>query len=124
MVDTLSENKSIDGKVLEYIHRHKTGALFKAAVRSGAIISNASHEQLEALTVYASQMGLAFQIKDDLLDIEGDETIIGKPVGSDIKNQKSTYPSVYGLEKAREMAFSAAAEANEALKILVQKGNF
>lgn len=124
VVDTLSENKSIDGQVLEYIHRHKTGALFKAAVRSGAIISNAAQEELEALTVYASQMGLAFQIKDDLLDIEGDQIKIGKPVGSDIKNQKATYPSIYGLERAREMASSAAAEANEALKIFGAKGEF
>lgn len=124
VVDTLSENKNIDGEVLEYIHRHKTGALFRAAVRSGAILGNASPEELAALTVFAEQMGLAFQIKDDLLDIEGDEAKLGKPVGSDLKNQKATYPSIYGLERAREMALAAAAEANEALKIFGPKAEF
>lgn len=92
VVDTLSEDQVIDGQVLEYIHRHKTGALFRVAVRAGAILSGASAEELAALTTYAEQMGLAFQIKDDLLDIEGDEAKIGKPVGSDVKNKKPPIP--------------------------------
>lgn len=124
VVDTLSEQKAIEGEVLEYIHRHKTGALFRACLRSGAILGGASPEQLEALTTYAEQMGLAFQIKDDLLDIEGDEAKLGKPVGSDVKNQKSTYPSIYGLEKSREMAAAAAAEAIDALKIFGPEAEF
>ncbi|SHE62706.1 polyprenyl synthetase family protein [Desulforamulus putei] len=124
VVDLLSENKQIEAPVLEYIHRHKTGALFRAAVRAGAILGGATAVQLEALTTYAEQMGLAFQIKDDLLDIEGDETKIGKPVGSDVKNKKVTYPSLYGLEKAREMAAAAAREATEALKIFGAEAEF
>ncbi|AEF94944.1 Polyprenyl synthetase [Desulfotomaculum nigrificans CO-1-SRB] len=124
VVDTLSEDQVIDGQVLEYIHRHKTGALFRVAVRAGAILSGASAEELAALTTYAEQMGLAFQIKDDLLDIEGDEAKIGKPVGSDVKNKKATYPALYGLEKAREMAARAAAEAVAALEIFGPKAEF
>lgn len=124
VVDILSENKPIGADVLEYIHRHKTGALFRAAIRSGAILGGATTAQLEALTVYAEQMGLAFQIKDDLLDIEGDQTKIGKPVGSDIKNQKVTYPSLYGVAKAREMAANAAQEAIDALKIFNHEAEF
>lgn len=124
VVDTLSENKTVDGQVLEYIHRHKTGALFKAAIRAGAILSGATAEQLTALTIYAEQMGLAFQIKDDLLDIEGDQNKIGKPVGSDVKNKKATYPSLYGLAEARQMANLAAAEAVAALEIFGPKAEF
>ncbi|GAB6156905.1 polyprenyl synthetase family protein [Desulfotomaculum varum] len=124
VVDLLSENKQIESSVLEYIHRHKTGALFRAAVRAGAILGGAGEAQLAALTTYAEQMGLAFQIKDDLLDIEGDEAKIGKPVGSDIKNQKVTYPSLYGLDKARSMADEAAREAVAALNIFGSEAEF
>ncbi|ABO49611.1 farnesyl-diphosphate synthase [Desulforamulus reducens MI-1] len=124
VVDILSENRDIDGDTLEYIHRHKTGALFRASIRAGAILGGATVNQLAALTLYAEQMGLAFQIKDDLLDIEGDEAKIGKPVGSDIKNQKSTYPSIYGIEEAKRMATEAAAEAVNAIKIFNHKAEF
>lgn len=103
-VDLQSEGKKIDAKTLEYIHTHKTGALFKASIRAGAILSDASEEQLAALTQYAECFGLAFQITDDLLDITGDEQKLGKPVGSDVRNQKVTYPSIYGLKKSQQMA--------------------
>lgn len=124
VVDMLSENKAIGGEILEYIHRHKTGALFRASIRAGAILGGSSTEQLQALTQYAEQMGLAFQIKDDLLDIEGDAEKIGKPIGSDVKNQKATYPSIYGMEQARQMAATAADEAIKALKIFGAEAEF
>ncbi|GAB6182121.1 polyprenyl synthetase family protein [Desulfotomaculum defluvii] len=124
VVDLLSENQTINGDTLEYIHRHKTGALFRASIRAGAILGGATASQLESLTLFAEQMGLAFQIKDDLLDIEGDEAKIGKPLGSDVKNQKSTYPAIYGLTKTREMAAASAAEAINALKIFHQEAEF
>lgn len=124
VVDLLSEQQEINGATLEYIHRHKTGALFRAAIRAGAILGGATASQLESLTQYAEQMGLAFQIKDDLLDIEGDEEKIGKPLGSDLKNQKSTYPAIYGLEKTKKMAEVAAAEAINALKIFHHEAEF
>ncbi|SHK06658.1 polyprenyl synthetase family protein [Desulforamulus aeronauticus] len=124
VVDMLSENQAITGDIMEYIHRHKTGALFRAAVRAGAILGGADAEQLTSLTNYSEQMGLAFQIKDDLLDIEGDEAKLGKPVGSDVKNQKSTYPSLYGLEEARRMADKAATDACAELKIFGPEAEF
>lgn len=108
VVDTFSEGEEINESTLEYIHRHKTGALYRAAIRAGAILAGAQDEQLASLTEYAEQLGLAFQIKDDILDIEGDEKKIGKPVGSDIKNKKATYPSLFGLDKSREKARLAA----------------
>ncbi|MCL6635586.1 MAG: polyprenyl synthetase family protein [Peptococcaceae bacterium] len=116
VVDTLSADGEIDARTLEYIHRHKTGALYRAAVRTGAILAGASEPQLAALTSYAEHLGLAFQIKDDILDIEGDEKVLGKPVGSDVKNKKATYPAFYGLEGAREKARQEAGGALRALR--------
>ncbi|MCL0080989.1 polyprenyl synthetase family protein [Peptococcaceae bacterium] len=116
VVDTVSDNSNIDAKTLEYIHRHKTGALLRVAVRSGAILGQASSGQLVALTTYAENLGLAFQIIDDILDVKGDAAKIGKPVGSDLKNKKATYPAMYGLEVARQKARQLTDEAIKALK--------
>lgn len=102
--DLLCEGKHIDEATMKYIHAHKTGALITASVRIGAIIGGADKAQLEALTRYGKHIGLAFQITDDILDVVGDEAVIGKPVGSDEKNAKATYPSLYGLEASRTMA--------------------
>lgn len=104
VVDLESEGKQIDRQTLEYIHRAKTGALFRASLRAGAILGGATEKQLDCLTAYAEHFGLAFQITDDILDIVGDEQKIGKPVGSDLKNQKVTYPSLFTLPVARKMA--------------------
>lgn len=116
VVDILSEQKAPDLALLEYIHTHKTGALIAASVRIGAILGGADSRQLEALTVYAQQLGLAFQITDDILDVVGDADKIGKPVGSDAKNQKATYPLLFGLEQSKQMAEDAVREAIEALQ--------
>ncbi|HHZ17276.1 MAG TPA: polyprenyl synthetase family protein [Clostridia bacterium] len=107
VVDLESEGKSglfNREELLSYIHTHKTGALFRAAIRAGAILAGANDAEVAALTEYAEQFGLAFQITDDLLDITGDEKCLGKPVGSDVKNQKITYPALYGLEESRSLA--------------------
>ncbi|MGF7185809.1 geranylgeranyl diphosphate synthase type II [Desulfitispora alkaliphila] len=117
VVDMQSENKSIGFDTLKYIHTHKTGDLFKASVRAGAILANASDKQLAALTEYAEQLGLAFQITDDILDVEGDAQVIGKAVGSDQKNQKSTYPSLFGIDQSKEMAYNSVSKAINALDI-------
>lgn len=124
VVDTCSMGESDGEAVLEYIHRHKTGALYRVSVRAGAILAGASKKQLDCLTEYAENLGLAFQIKDDLLDIEGDAEKIGKPVGSDIKNEKLTYPALFGLEKSREKARQAAEKAREALRCFDRKADF
>jgi geranylgeranyl diphosphate synthase type II len=124
VVDTLSNATAIDAPTLDYIHSHKTGALYKAAVRAGAILSDASADQLASLTTYAENLGLAFQIIDDILDIQGDEQKLGKPVGSDAKNQKATYPALYGLEAARENARLAADRALVALVSFGKEADF
>ena len=84
-IDTEYEGKDITTEELEYIHKNKTGALLKLCVRMGAILANATDEDVEKLTIYAEKIGLAFQIKDDILSEEGDEKILGKPVGNDKK---------------------------------------
>ncbi|ABZ82912.1 geranylgeranyl pyrophosphate synthase [Heliomicrobium modesticaldum Ice1] len=104
VMDMESENKQIDVATMAYIHAHKTGALIRASLRIGALLGGGSVEQVEALSRYGDHLGLAFQITDDLLDIQGDPEKIGKPVGSDVKNNKATYPALLGLEKARQEA--------------------
>ena len=89
--------------------------MIAASVRIGAILGGANEEQLEALTIYAHQLGLAFQITDDILDVVGDAEKIGKPVGSDEKNQKATYPLLFGLEQSKVMAKEAVDTAIHAL---------
>lgn len=124
VVDTLAANSVVDAATLEYIHRHKTGALYRVAVRAGAILSGATEEQLVALTEYAEHLGLAFQIKDDILDVEGDANRLGKPVGSDVRNKKATYPALYGLDVAKTKACQLATEAVRALDTFDQRADF
>ncbi|OPZ71362.1 MAG: Farnesyl diphosphate synthase [Firmicutes bacterium ADurb.Bin456] len=116
VVDTLSAGGEVDEATLEYIHRNKTGALYRIAIRTGAILAGAREEELEALSRYAEHLGLAFQIKDDILDLEGEEKKIGKPVGSDLKNKKATYPALFGLEKSWKKARLECAGALSALE--------
>ena len=124
VVDLLSSDKKISKQELEYIHTHKTGALYRASVRAGAILSGASPEQMINLTTYADNLGLAFQITDDILDIEGDEKKLGKPVGSDTKNDKATYPALYGIEESRKKAGEAGERALAALNAFGVEAEF
>ena len=110
-VDTQKEGKNISAEELKYIHQNKTGAFLKLSVRMGAILAEAPEEQVQKLTNYAEKIGLAFQIKDDILSEEGDEKILGKPVGNDKKLGKCTYVSQYGLEKAKEILHKTTKEA-------------
>ena len=114
-IDLESEGKSIPLERLRQMHLGKTGALFRAAIRSGALLAGAKEEQLAALTQYADSFGLAFQITDDILDVTGDEAAIGKPVGSDERNHKSTYVTLFSLERAQQMADEAVERAVAAL---------
>ncbi len=102
--DILMENREIDGETLSYIHTRKTGALISACVEIGAILGGGQREQVEALVRYVDALGLAFQVKDDLLDVEGDPRITGKSSGSDEKSHKATYPALYGIENTRQRA--------------------
>lgn len=102
VADMEGENKSLSVHELEYIHERKTGKLLAYSIIAGALIANATELQLNILKEFSHHLGLAFQIRDDILDIEGTVEEIGKPVGSDVTNQKSTYPSVLTLDGAKE----------------------
>lgn len=115
VIDLSSEGEIIDINTLNYMHQAKTGALFKAAVRAGAQLAGGKEWQVTSLTEYAEQFGLAFQITDDILDVTGTQEKIGKPVGSDIKNHKATYVTLYSLDEAKNMAYQAVNNALEAL---------
>lgn len=116
-LDLENEGKSISAEELRKMHTGKTGALFIAAVRGGAHLAGANEQELLALTKFADLLGLAFQITDDILDVEGTTEDLGKPAGSDEKNHKSTYVSLYGLEAAKALAEKTVAEALECLEM-------
>ncbi len=123
-VDTEYEGREISTEDLQYIHENKTGALLKLCVRMGAILGDANDEELERLTSYAEKIGLAFQIKDDILSEEGDEKVLGKPVGNDKKLEKCTYVSKYGLEKSKEILENITKEAIEKLESFGDEADF
>lgn len=100
-LDLLAENAKPDLDALGDIHRRKTGALIAAAVKAGAIICGASEQKAQALTDYGINIGLAFQIADDILNVEGDSRLMGKQTGSDAARGKVTYPAIVGLDDAR-----------------------
>ena len=107
--------EDIDLSALQSMHSLKTGAMIKAACLCGAILAGANEEQMQAATVYGSNIGVAFQIVDDILDLVGNEAELGKPVGSDIKQNKSTYPKLLGLEQSHAMADVFITQATEAI---------
>lgn len=118
VIDMESEgSRNIDLPTVQYIHTHKTGALIKASVVSGALLGGADWEQLAAITRYGEAAGLAFQIADDILDIEGTTEEIGKDAGSDQARGKATYPAVMGLAAAKEEAREMMDEAVRALDL-------
>lgn len=124
VVDVESEGKEIDAETLEFIHRNKTGALMEAAMMTGAILAGANHEQITAMEQAAGKIGLAFQIRDDILDVTGTEEELGKPVGSDEKNSKVTYVSLYGMEKAEQDVQRLSDEAITLLRALPVRNEF
>ncbi|MDQ3806420.1 MAG: polyprenyl synthetase family protein, partial [Acidobacteriota bacterium] len=105
----------VAGEELELIHRRKTGALIVAAARAGALIAGARAAEIEAVTTYARDLGLLFQITDDLLDVTATADDLGKTPGKDARAQKATYPALYGLDAARQRARDVYAEALAAL---------
>ena len=123
-VDTEYEGKQISEDYLEYIHKNKTGALLRLCVRMGAILAGASNIDLERLNSYSEKIGLAFQIKDDILSEEGDEKILGKPVGNDKKLEKCTYVSKYGLDGAKDILEKITKEAIEEVNIYGEQAEF
>lgn len=121
VVDIQSEGKPVDSSLVEFIHSHKTGALIQASVTSGAILGEGTDEQVKAIFSYGEKIGLAFQIADDILDIEGDSRTLGKGVGGDAQKKKITFPAAVGLQKAKDMQKEMVDQAVTALKIFDEK---
>jgi geranylgeranyl diphosphate synthase, type II len=118
VVDILSEGRQIDAEELSYMHSKKTGALIKAAILSGAALAGAPSSDLEVLERYGDNLGLAFQIKDDILDVTGSTEVLGKKINSDENNNKTTFVTTYGLESCKDMCVKLTDECIELLKSL------
>lgn len=116
VADIESEGKEVDLPLLQYIHTHKTGAMILASIRVGARLGGAGGETLQAFTRYAERIGLAFQIIDDILNVEGKAIALGKSTGTDLSRGKATYPSLLGLEESKRRATELVQLAVESLK--------
>ena len=116
MIDIQSENKKIDLETLKYIHSHKTGKLIKLPIEIACIIANLEKDKREILEEYADLIGLAFQVKDDILDVEGTFEDLGKPVGSDVDLHKATYPSILGMKESKKILNDTVEKAKEIIK--------
>ena len=116
MIDIQSENKKIDLETLKYIHSHKTGKLIKLPIEIACIIANVEKDKREVLEEYADLIGLAFQVKDDILDVEGTFEDLGKPVGSDVDLHKATYPSILGMEESKKILNNTVEKAKQIIK--------
>jgi geranylgeranyl diphosphate synthase type II len=114
--DLEGEGRKPDAALLEAIHRAKTGALLRASLRMGGIYAGADRQQLTALSCYGEHVGLAFQIVDDVLDVEQSSEALGKTAGKDAQQHKITFPAVYGVERSREMAEQERLAAHLALR--------
>jgi len=122
VVDLECEGKAdVSEETLTYIHNHKTGALLQACVVCGALLASASEEDLQRLSRYARNIGLAFQIADDILDVTATSEELGKTAGKDLQAQKATYPSIWGLEKSKEQAQKLIADAKAELEVFGEK---
>jgi geranylgeranyl diphosphate synthase type II len=115
VADIQGENSKLDVTELEYIHMNKTGKLLTYSVIAGAIIGGADEQQLAHFKIFAHHLGLAFQISDDILDVEGEEEVLGKPVGSDLEKYKTTYPSLLSMKGAKQHLAQHIEAAKEAL---------
>lgn len=124
VVDVESEGKEIDADTLKFIHIHKTSALLESAMLIGAVLAGASEQQQRTVELAARELGLAFQIRDDILDVTGNTDELGKPVGSDEKNHKNTYVALEGLEKAKEDVKRYSESAIDRLKSIPVRNEF
>jgi geranylgeranyl diphosphate synthase type II len=115
VVDIESEGKDISPEELTYIHRNKTAALIRTSLKVGAMVAEAPSQIIRALDEYGDNIGMAFQIVDDILDIKGTEEELGKPIGSDDKKNKATYPRLFGLDESYEKARQHTEKAKDAL---------
>ena len=118
------EGGEVNAALLQYIHTHKTGDMIRTSVRSAAILANADENQLNALTLYAENIGLAFQIADDILDITGATEDLGKTIGKDVTQNKLTYPRLFGINESRKMAETCVNNAIKNVEIFGEKGQY
>lgn len=123
VMDILSENKTVDFSTVEYIHTHKTGALILASIRVGGILSKTKKTDMDRLTKYGKCIGLAFQITDDILDIEGSFEKLGKQTGADINKKKNTYPSVLGMKQSKDILNGLTETAVRAIDCFGEKAH-
>ena len=123
VVDMESQGQEVSSETLQYIHACKTGALIKGSVEAGAILAGADPDQQLAFRKYGNHIGLAFQIADDILDVVGDEAVIGKPVGSDQERDKATFPRLFGLDESRRKANAEVEGALDALSVFDHKAD-
>ncbi len=124
IVDIASEGKKIDINELRYIHTLKTGAIIRSSAIAGAVAAGADNEQINAIDEFARNLGIAFQICDDILDVTGNEQMLGKPIGSDKENGKNTYVSIIGIEKAQQLLKEYSEKAKNALGIFNPENAF
>ena len=115
IADVEAENKRCSKELLDYIHITKTADMIIGAVRAGARLGSCTDEELENLTIYAENLGLAFQVCDDILDVEGDQELLGKETGHDEANSKATYPALYGLDESKKKLRELTDAAKDAL---------
>ena len=124
VIDIESENQSISEETLRGLHALKTGAIIRAAGKMGAAAAGASPEKMDALDAYCLNLGIAFQIQDDILDVVGSEETLGKPIGSDAENGKTTYITLYGRERAEELSREYTKKAEEALSVFGEEKQY
>lgn len=116
VVDVISEGKNLSKETLDFIHLNKTGAMIQGAFKAGALLAGASEASVELLDEAAKKIGIAFQIQDDILDVTGTQEELGKPIFSDEKNEKTTYVTLYGVEKSTEFVKQLSHEAMDILQ--------
>lgn len=124
VVDMESEGKEIGIETLRYIHLLKTGAIIRSSCVIGAITAGADEKEIKAVDDFASNLGVAFQIRDDILDVTGNEETLGKPIGSDEQSEKNTYVKLFGLEKSEELVKEYSKKALDALSVFGDKADF
>jgi len=124
VVDLESEHKQISPEILDYIHENKTAKLIQASLQAGAIVAQADEAKINLMKKAGYRLGVAFQIQDDILDVIGDIKELGKPIKSDIKNEKSTFVNMYGLEKSKQIVKKYSKEACDIFETLGKKGEF
>lgn len=124
VLDLEAEGQHINHAQLQKIHQLKTGCLLKAALRAGAILGGLERKKLDSLDAYADHFGLAFQITDDILDVQGEAELLGKPLGSDVQNHKCTYPSLWGIEKAQAQARESVSRCLQSLSAFGPEADF